>query len=178
LPGKRTRVLVTGASGGVGLAVVQLAAARGANVVAVTSGAKASAVRDAGARHVVRRDGGDLAAQVTMAVPDGVDAVADVAGGPAIEQLLPVVRDDGRWVIAGAVAGPIVSFDLRRLYLHNLCLIGSSMHTRDHFAKLVELARTGSVRPRIAGRYTLADIHQAQHQFLERQHVGKIVIFP
>jgi NADPH:quinone reductase-like Zn-dependent oxidoreductase len=171
-------VLVTGASGGVGLALVQLAAARGADVVAVTSSAKASALTDAGATHVVSRDVGDLAEQVTAAAPTGLDAVADVAGGPGIEQLMPLLRDDGRWVIAGAVAGSVVSFDLRRLYLHNLRLIGSSMHTREHFAKLVDVARTGSVRPRIAGRHSLAEIHQAQQQFLERRHVGKIVISP
>jgi NADPH:quinone reductase-like Zn-dependent oxidoreductase len=171
-------VLVTGASGGVGLALVQLAAARGAEVVAVTSSAKAGALTDAGATHVVSRDVGDLAGQVTTAVPSGLDAVADVAGGPGIEQLMPLLRDDGRWVIAGAVAGPVVSFDLRRLYLHNLRLIGSSMHTREHFAKLVAVARTGAVQPRIAGRHTLAEIHHAQQQFLERQHVGKIVISP
>jgi NADPH:quinone reductase-like Zn-dependent oxidoreductase len=171
-------VLVTGASGGVGLALVQLAAARGADVVAVTSSAKAGALKDAGATHVVSRDAGDLAGQVATAVPTGLDAVADVAGGPGIEQLMPLLRDDGRWVIAGAVAGPIVSFDLRRLYLHNLRLIGSSMHTREHFAKLVDVARTGSVLPRIAGRHALANIHQAQQQFLERRHVGKIVITP
>jgi NADPH:quinone reductase-like Zn-dependent oxidoreductase len=171
-------VLVTGASGGVGLALVQLAAARGADVVAVTSGAKTGAVGDAGATHVVSRDAVDLAEQVDRAVPAGLDAVADVAGGPGIEQLMPLLRDDGRWVIAGAVAGPVVSLDLRRLYLHNLRLIGSSMHTREHFAMLVDVARTGAIRPSIAGRHSLADIHQAQQQFLERRHVGKIVIAP
>jgi NADPH:quinone reductase-like Zn-dependent oxidoreductase len=171
-------VLVTGASGGVGLALVRLAAARGADVVALTSSAKADALTDAGATHIVSRDVGDPAEQVTTAVPAGLDAVVDVAGGPGVEQLMPLLRDDGRWVIAGAVAGPIVSFDLRRLYLHNLRLIGSSMHTREHFAKLVDVARTGSVHPRVAGRHTLADIHQAQEQFLERRHVGKIVITP
>jgi NADPH:quinone reductase-like Zn-dependent oxidoreductase len=171
-------VLVTGASGGVGLALLQLAAARGANVVALTSSAKADALTDAGATHIVSRDVGDPAEQVTTAVPAGLDAVVDVAGGPGVEQLMPLLRDDGRWVIAGAVAGPIVSFDLRRLYLHNLRLIGSSMHTREHFAKLVDVARTGSVHPRVAGRHTLADIHRAQEQFLERRHVGKIVITP
>jgi NADPH:quinone reductase-like Zn-dependent oxidoreductase len=171
-------VLVTGASGGVGLALVQLAAARGADVIAVTSSAKANAVRDAGAAQVVCRDAGDLAEQVAEAVPSGLDAVADVAGGSGIEELMPLLRDDGRWVIAGAVAGPVVSFDLRRLYLHNLRLIGSSMHTREHFAKLVDVARSGSIQPRVAGRHALAEIHQAQEQFLERQHVGKIVLTP
>jgi len=149
------RVLVTGASGGVGLALVQLAAARGAMVVAVSSAAKADQLRDAGAIGVVSRDADDLPAQVPDLVPSGLDAVADIAGGPLLDQLLPLVRDDGRWVIAGAGAGPVVAFDLRRLYLHNLRLIGSSMHTREHFAKLVEVARAGTISPRIAGRHRL-----------------------
>jgi len=171
-------VLVTGASGGVGLALVQLAAARGAEVLAVTGAAKASAVTDAGATQVVSRDAGDLAEQVAAAVGTRLDAVVDVVGGPAIEQLMPLLRDDGRWVIAGAVAGAVVPFDLRRLYLHNIRLIGSSMHTREHFAKLVDVARSGPIRPRVAGRHPLADIHEAQRQFVERHHVGKIVITP
>ncbi|HZJ05833.1 MAG TPA: zinc-binding dehydrogenase [Nocardioidaceae bacterium] len=171
-------VLVTGASGGVGYALVQLAAARGAHVVAVTSGSKGNDVRDAGATWVVSRDADDIAAQVSSLAPDGLDAVADVAGGPWIEALMPLLRDDGRWVIAGAMAGPVVRFDLRRLYLHNLSLLGSSMHTREHFIKLVEEARAGSVNPRIAGRHPLSAIHQAQQQFGEGKHVGKIVVRP
>ncbi|MGA8208819.1 MAG: zinc-binding dehydrogenase [Nocardioidaceae bacterium] len=91
-----------------------------------------------------------------------MDAVADVAGGPLLGQLMPLIRDDGRWVIAGAVAGPVVEFDLRRLYLHNIRLIGSSMHTRDHFSRLVDSARRGTVRPVIAGRYPLDGIAAAQ----------------
>ncbi len=118
------RVLVTGASGGVGLALVQLAAPRGAKVVAVSSAAKADQLRDAGAIGDVSRNAGNLATQVTELMPSGLDAVADIAGGPLLDQWLPLVRDDGRWVIAGAVAGPVVSFDLRRRYLHNLRLIG------------------------------------------------------
>lgn len=172
------QVLVTGASGGVGLALVQLAAARGAKVVAVSSAAKADQLRDAGAIGVVSRDAGDLVGQVADLAPSGLDAVADVAGGPLIDQLMPLVRDDGRWVIAGAVAGPVVAFDLRRLYLHNLRLIGSSMHTREHFAKLVEIARAGTISPRIAGHHRLTNIHEAQQQFLRGSHVGKIIVTP
>ena len=71
-----------------------------------------------------------------------------------------------------------MDFDLRRLYLHNIHLIGSSMHTREHFAKLVALARAGSISPRVAGRHNLAGIHDAQNQFLQGRHVGKIVITP
>ncbi|WP_432476271.1 zinc-binding dehydrogenase [Nocardioides sp. GXQ0305] len=168
-------VLVTGASGGVGLALVQLAVARGARVVAVSSGAKAAQVLDAGAHRVVDR-GGDLAAQVADAAPDGLDAVADVAGGPLLDAILPLLRTDGRWVIAGAIAGPVVELDLRRLYLRNLTLIGSTMHTREHFARLVDEARAGTIAPVVAARYPLAQIAEAQQAFRRAEHVGKIVL--
>ncbi|MGN9795394.1 SDR family NAD(P)-dependent oxidoreductase [Streptomyces sp. OZ13] len=173
-------VLVTGASGGVGLALVQLAAARGARVVALTSQSKAAALQEAGAEVCVFRktDPVALRRRLEAVAPEGLDAVADVAGGPWLEQFLPSLRDGARWVIAGAVAGPVVTFDLRRLYLHNLSLIGSSMHTRAHFASLADLARAGTVRPRIAGSYRLTDIHAAQEEFRRGTHVGKIIIVP
>lgn len=50
------------------------------------------------------------------------------------------------------------------------------MHTRKHFAKLVQVARAGTITPRIAGRHRLTNIHQAQRQFSEGDYVGKIVI--
>ncbi len=177
---KGETVFVTGASGGVGFALVQLAAALGARVLALTSGTKAEVVRDAGAEVTVSRDmdPDELQDKLRAAAPGGLDAVADVAGGPWLERVLPALRDGARWVIAGAVAGPVVSFDLRRLYLHNLSLIGSSMHTRAHFAELAELARTGALRPRIAARYPLSDIHAAQEEFRHGSLVGKIVVLP
>lgn len=105
-----------------------------------------------------------------------------MAGGPWLEGLLPALRDGARRVIAGAVAGavagPVVTFDLRRLYLHNLSLIGSSMHTRAHFASLADLARAGTVRPRIAGSYGLTELHAAQEEFRRGTHVGKIIVIP
>ncbi|MER5891910.1 zinc-binding dehydrogenase [Streptomyces sp. NPDC001876] len=173
-------VLVTGASGGVGLALVQLAAARGTRVVALTSTSKEAALREAGAAAVVFREAepAELEDRLRELAPEGLDAVADVAGGPWLEQLLPVLRDGARWVIAGAVAGPVVTFDLRRLYLHNLSLIGSSMHTRTHFASLAEMARSGTVRPRIAGNYRLGELHAAQEEFRRGTHVGKITVTP
>ncbi|UCM91727.1 zinc-binding dehydrogenase [Streptomyces marincola] len=173
-------VLVTGASGGVGLALVQLAAARGARVLALTSGSKAAELRDAGAEATLDRDTDpeELVRQVGALAPEGLDAVADVAGGPWPERLLPTLREGARWVIAGAVAGPVVRFDLRRLYLHNLSLIGSSMHTRAHFAALAELAATGGIRPRVAARFPLGELHAAQEEFRRGAHVGKIVVVP
>jgi NADPH:quinone reductase-like Zn-dependent oxidoreductase len=171
-------VLLTGASGGVGLALVQLAAARGARVVALTTRAKADLVRQAGANIVLHRDGDDLAAAVGEAAPQGLDAVLDVVGGETVAALLPALRDGGRWVVTGALAGAVIGIDLRRLYLHNVWLIGSSMHTPAHFARLAQAARQGAVVPRIAARYPLSEIHTAQREFQQRTHVGKVVIVP
>ncbi|MDT0444772.1 zinc-binding dehydrogenase [Streptomyces johnsoniae] len=173
-------VLVTGASGGVGFALVQLATARGARVIALTSGSKAAAVERAGAVAALGRDtpAAELRDRLRALAPDGLDAVADVAGGPWLERVLPTLRDGARWVIAGAVAGPVVTFDLRRLYLHNLSLIGSSMHTRAHFEALAGLARTGAVQPYVAARFPLRDLHTAQDEFRSGRHVGKIVVVP
>jgi NADPH:quinone reductase-like Zn-dependent oxidoreductase len=169
-------VLITGASGGVGLALVQLVAARGARVIALSTRAKSELVGQAGAHTVVCRDTEDIPAALARSAPDGLDAVADVVGGDTLTAVLPMLRDGGRWVIAGALAGAVVSLDVRRLYLHNIRLIGSSMHTPAHFARLAETARDGRVRPRIAGRYALADIHAAQREFATRAHTGKIII--
>lgn len=113
-------LLVTGASGGVGLALVQLGAALGARVVAITSGSKGDVVLANGATAVVIRDSADLVEHIRAAAPKGIDVVADIVGGDGLASLMPLVSDNGRWVIAGAVAGPVVEFDLRRLYLHNV----------------------------------------------------------
>ncbi|MDN5914404.1 MAG: zinc-binding dehydrogenase [Pseudonocardia sp.] len=173
-------VLVTGASGGVGLALVQLAAARGARVVALTAPGKGDLLREAGAAAIVHRDAAPEATADAVAelVPDGLDAVADVVGGALLPALLPTVRDGGRWVIAGAVAGPEVAVDLRRLYLHNVALIGSSMHTPAHFSRLAADAVAGRVVPWVAERHDLAEIHTAQARFARSAHVGKIVLLP
>ena len=171
-------VLVTGASGGVGYALVQLAAARGARVLALTSGSKADLVAAAGAATVLRRDEGDLATALAVAAPQGLDLVADVVGGAELDAVLSGLREGGRLVIAGAVGGPVVPFDLRRLYLHNRTMIGSTMHSPAHFRRLVVEAGRGRVVPRIAARFPLSEIAAAQRTFLERTHVGKIVLLP
>ncbi len=167
-------VLVTGSSGGVGLAAVQLAAALGCRVIAQTKPDKADLVRESGASEVVDRDAtglGDLTAY-------GLDAVIDVVGGAQLPRLVDALRPGGRWVVAGAVAGPVVQLDLRRLYLHDRRLIGSTMHTPEHFAVLADQARTGAVSPRIAARYPLEQIHAAHAELERRSHVGKIVVLP
>ncbi|MFG2512416.1 zinc-binding dehydrogenase [Streptomyces sp. NPDC048584] len=170
-------VLVSGASGGVGLAAVQLARARGARVVAMSSGTKIDAVREAGAHEVVDR-AGDVTGQIRAAAPKGVDVALDVVAGELVGEGLPLLREGGRWVVAGALGGYDVAFDVRRLYLHNAQVIGSAMHTPAHFGLLMDLARQGRVLPVIAAVFPLARAAAAQEELARRSHVGKIVMRP
>lgn len=168
-------VVVTGASGGVGVALIQLAVTRGAHVIAISSGSKVDAVRVAGA-HVVLDRKADAWEEIQGEYAGKIDVVLDVVAGGGISQGLSALRDGGRWVVAGALGGYEVPLDIRRLYLHNITLLGSSMHTREHFAKLVQIAREGGLKPLLAGRYKLEEIHQAQADLADRNHVGKLVV--
>ena len=170
-------VLVSGASGGVGLALVQIARARGARVLAISSGSKIDAVREAGAHEVLDR-AGDVAEQLRAAAPEGIDVALDVVAGDLVSDGLPLLREGGRWVVAGALGGYAVTFDVRRLYLHNAQVIGSAMHTPAHFGLLVDLARRADVRPVIAAAFPLEQAARAQDELSRRGHVGKIVLHP
>jgi len=167
-------VLVTGASGGVGSAAVQLARRRHARVVAVAADAKASPVAALGASRVVPREA-DLTAVLG---PESVDVVIDVAGGPQFSQLLAVLRRGGRYATAGAIAGPIVELDLRTLYLKDLRLLGCTVLEAEVFANLVRYIERGEIRPVVATTYPLSEIVAAQQDFLSKRHVGKIVLLP
>jgi NADPH:quinone reductase-like Zn-dependent oxidoreductase len=137
-------VLVTGASGGVGSGLVQLAKLRGAYVVAQVGGNKESEVLRIGADAVVLRDTPDLTGALEDATGrEQVDTGADVVGGPAFPAMLEVLRPMGRYVSAGGIAGPMVELDLRTLYLKQLELIGSTMGTHEEFSEQVGLIESG-----------------------------------
>lgn len=168
------RVLVTGASGGVGSAAVQLAKRRGAEVVGVASAAKAHAVLNIGASRVVHR-GKSLLAELG---PQSVDVIVDLVGGNQWPELLDVLASGGRYVTSGAIAGPIVELDLRTLYLRDLTLLGST-HTSDEILhNVIRYVEAGEIRPLVAAIYPLADIAAAQQDFLAKHHIGNIVLIP
>jgi NADPH:quinone reductase-like Zn-dependent oxidoreductase len=166
------RVLVTGASGGVGSAAVQLAKARGAHVIAVTSPAKADQLRAIGADTIVMRDE-DLEARLGK---NSVDVVIDLVAGPAWPSLLEVLVPQGRYAVSGAIAGPIVELDVRTLYLKDLTLFGCTVLEPSVFANLVDKIETNAVKPLVAKTFPLADIGAAQALFQAKYHVGKIVL--
>ncbi len=166
------RVLVTGASGGVGMAAVQLLVDRGCVVIARTSAPRRDFIAGLGVAESSVRGVDDVAALAP------VDAVVDVVGGDEFTSMVDRLRDGGRLVTAGAIAGPVVAFDIRRLYLHHRRLIGSTMHTPTDFAELAAIAVVGGVEPVVAETYPLTDIAAAQQRFGEKDFTGKLVLVP
>ncbi len=177
--GAGDRVLIPGASGGVGSALIQLARRRGAVPIALCSAAKAEAVKAIGAEAVLDRAPANLKAALEAATgQDKVDVVADVVGGPVWPQLIEVLRRGGRYTCAGAIAGPIVEFDLRAFYLNDLTFTGATIIPPGLFADLVGYIERKEIRPLLAKTYPLTQIHEAQQAFLAKQHIGNIVMLP
>lgn len=166
------RVLITGASGGVGSAAVQLARARGARVIAITSAAKAQALRDLGAEQTLLRDD----RLVETLGPDSIDVVIDLVAGPQWPELLDSLRPGGRYAVAGAIGGPLVELDVRTLYLKDLSLFGCTVLEPRVFADLIGHIEAGRISPLVAETYPLEKIADAQTAFLAKNHVGKIVL--
>ncbi|GAA4888110.1 alcohol dehydrogenase family protein [Ferrimonas pelagia] len=165
-------VLITGASGGVGSAAVQLAKARGAKVVAITRANKAAQLKALGAERVLTRE----QSLVTALGNNNVDTVIDLVAGAAWPQLLDVLKPGGRYAVAGAIGGALVELDVRTLYLKDLSLLGCTVLGNGVFASLIQRIEQGQIRPLVAATYPLTQLHQAQAAFAEKHHTGKIVL--
>jgi NADPH:quinone reductase-like Zn-dependent oxidoreductase len=156
-----------------------LAKRRGAEVIAVAGATKVDEIRELGADSVIARDTSDLEAAVRAVAASGeVDVVADIVGGKRFPILIELLNRGGRYVAAGAIAGPIVELDLRTLYLRDLELWGATVMPQGIFQNLVGYIERGEVRPLLAKTFPLADIRQAQTEFLKKRHVGNFVLIP
>ncbi|RMF38524.1 MAG: alcohol dehydrogenase [Alphaproteobacteria bacterium] len=177
--GRGERVLITGASGGVGSALIQLAGRRGAITIALASPAKHAQVAELKPAHILDRAPADLAAALHGATGhDRVDVVADIVGGPYFATLLDQLVRGGRYVTSGAIAGPIVELDLRTLYLNDLQMHGSTVVEPHIFRDLVSYIERGEIRPVLAATYPLEKLREAQTAFIEKKHTGNIVVVP
>jgi NADPH:quinone reductase-like Zn-dependent oxidoreductase len=167
-------VLVAGASGGVGSAVVQLAKRRGAIVTAIAGKEKISLVQAIGADRVIAR-GNDIVAELGE---DTVDAVVDNVAGSAFGGMLKLLKRGGRYVSSGAIAGPLVTLDMRDFYLKDITLIGCTAWDEPVFPNLISYIEKDEIRPLVAKTFALDQIVEAQREFTKKEHVGKFVLIP
>jgi NADPH:quinone reductase-like Zn-dependent oxidoreductase len=167
-------VLITGASGGVGIAAMQLAKLRGARVVAIAEASKHQQVLAIGADVALGRD----QSPATVLGEGSIDIIVDNVAGAAFAGLLRALKAGGRYVTSGAIAGPMVELDMRTLYLKDLTLIGCTAWAPAVFPNLISYIEADRFRPVIAATWPLERIGDAQRAFLEKRHVGKLVLIP
>ncbi|WP_083006521.1 zinc-binding dehydrogenase [Halomonas sp. GT] len=183
------RVLVTGASGGVGTALIQLCRIVGAIPYAVSQPDKADALLALGAEAVIDR--GDLSTFVerVLATTEGkaIDAVMDLVGGQMTDLFIDTMIVDmqsrssyPRLSIAGASGGNISEIMWTRVYLYQVQIFGVSHGTREEAEQLIEWIRSGALKPVLHAAFKLSDLHNAERYFVNRgsNYLGKIVIVP
>ncbi len=179
-------VVVLGAAGGLGSAMVQLAAAHGAEVIAVVgSEAKRSHVESLGAQHVVVHDGGDVAEAVRAVIgPAPVHVVLDPVQGAMGPQARRLLVPDGRWVLCGH-AGGLAPID-PSFYMSNHTLVGATLggYSRDVMramdeetqSAVMDLWRAGSSRPVTTEQIDFADVPDALSSMAQRRTLGRVVV--
>ena len=172
--GSGEHVLVAGASGGVGSATVQLAKRRGARVTAISGKAKMDQVRSIGADQVIERNS-DI---VTVLGAESVAVVVDNVAGPNFPRMLKVLERGGRYTSSGAIAGPLVTLDMRDMYLKDITLIGCTAWDEPVFPNLISYIRKGEIRPLLAKTFPLDRIADAQREFMKKEHFGNFVLIP
>jgi NADPH:quinone reductase-like Zn-dependent oxidoreductase len=168
-------VLVPGASGGVGGALVQLAKRRGARVIALASEAKHIDVATLGPDLILPRAPGNLRAALGQ---EKITVVADVVGGSYWPKLIDILERGGRYTCSGAIAGPIVKLDLRTFYLRDLTFTGSTVIDPEVTKNLVRYIEANEIKPALAATYPLEELHEAQAAFIAKKHTGNIVVIP
>ena len=168
------KVFINGASGGVGSAAIQLAKRRGAHITAQCSSSKFNEIKKIGANEVVSRKT-NLVSELGK---NKFDAVIDVVAGENWTQLLEILKPGGRYATSGAIAGPMVSLDVRTLYLKDLTFYGCTYQPVEVFRNLIRYIEKGEIKPLVSKTYPLEKIKQAQEEFLAKKHVGKLVLIP
>lgn len=180
------KVLILGASGGVGTGCVQLARIAGAHVIVATSSeSKLKRLREIGADDGFNYKSEDIAAAVRDRYgkprvwgSGGVDVVVNFTGGDTWVPSLRSVRSGGRILTCGATAGYEPQTDLRYIWTFELNILGSNGWHRDDLHALLDLVRKGDLKPTIDRHLPLSRAAEAFSLLEGREAVGKIIIEP
>ncbi|MDO0947071.1 zinc-binding dehydrogenase [Chromohalobacter israelensis] len=183
------RVLVTGASGGVGTALIRLCRIMGAIPYALSQPDKAASLMALGAEAVLDRTDMEDFTEKVKALTQGapIDAVMDLVGGEMTDRFIDTMIFDmtrrttyPRLSIAGASGGNLSEIMWTRIYLYQVQIFGVSHGTRDEAEQLVAWIRTGQLTPVLHAAFKLSELHDAERYFVNRNsnYLGKIVIVP
>jgi NADPH:quinone reductase-like Zn-dependent oxidoreductase len=173
-------VVILGASGGVGVACVQLAKRAGARVIAVTSSeAKGERLRMLGADTVVVASDGEFGKRVWAETGrEGADVVVDYSGQATWPQSVRCTKRHGRLMTCGATSGHEAVTDLRYVWVREIDIRGSDGWTRDGLLELVGLVERGELDPVIHAVFPLSRSGEALAELEHRRAFGKVLVVP
>jgi NADPH2:quinone reductase len=180
-------LLVLGAAGGVGLTAVEIGKALGARVIACAGGEEKLAIARAhGADHVIDYRVENLRSRLReIAEGGGVDVVYDPVGGDSFDAALRSTNWNGRLIVVGFAGGKVQQIPANILLVKNLSVHGFywGSYRRQQpellppaFAQMFAWWESGKLKPRISGRYDLAEAKVALRLVAERKATGKIVL--
>jgi len=122
------------------------------------------------------RHGSAAWGQVMAIVGKTATVVVDNVGGAGSIDLIGCLKQGGRYVTSGAIAGPIIELDLRTLYLNDITMFGSTTWLPGVMENLVTYINEGTCNPIVSATFELSQIAEAQELFMAKKHVGKIVL--
>lgn len=181
------KVLILGASGGVGTCCVQLAKLAGAEVVAAASSPeKLERLRDLGADHLINYKQDDFMKWVfthfgkphRRLYENGMDVVVNYTGGDTWVKSLRTLHRGGRVLTCGATAGFDPKEDLRFVWSYELQILGSNGWARDDLGSLLDLVRDKKLTPVVDRTYGLHEVNEAFRHVEDRQVFGKVLVKP
>jgi NADPH2:quinone reductase len=171
-------VLILGVGGGVSSAAVQIAKLGGARVIA-TSGSdlKLDRARQIGADITINHREKDFSREVwTLTQKRGVDVILDNVGQATWPGSIRALAKGGRLVTCGATSGPKPEEDIRRIFVKQITILGSTMGNRREFATVVALLASGALQAIVDRTYPLAEAARAQQSLEQGEQFGKLVL--
>jgi len=175
---KHDTLLVYGATGGLGMAVIQIAKALGIKIItSVSDDSKLNFARSLGSDNVINRKKKEVEVEVEKITGGvGVDAVVDNAGQKTFTTSINCVRKGGKIALCGTTSGNTANFQIRTFYSKQIQLLGILIGSKLELLELMKFVSKKNILPKVDSIYTLAEIHKA-HTLLERgQQLGKILI--
>lgn len=163
-------VLILGASGGVGTFAIQLAKARGADVIGIASEKNHEFMRELGADETITYEDTDIAEAVFDVAPDGVDLIFDCTRGDTLERSLKTLKDDGK-LVSITKSNPDIDSSIEFEYV----FVEPNSKELDHLRELVE---EGKIQVPISKTYTLEETGEALKDIQSLHSRGKTVILP
>lgn len=173
-------VLITGASGGMGTAAIQLAKLAGAGKIIGLSSAvdKYDELKEAGADVLLNYKDADILEQIKShtAMNMGVDVVLDSVGGSMAALGIEALRMGGRAVLAATMGGSTLEIDVLKLFVKNITIHGARASRRQDQETILKLAAAGKIKPVISHRFPMDQVVEAQKLLEAGGHTGKIVL--